>query len=264
MKTYIKLGLAGLLTASSSAFSVSPPDGWYAGLFGELNYTPKIDFTITTSSFFAINGFFSTFGIVPPLTSGIGEIDYSTGGGGGGHIGYRYCGWRFEGELLFNYSPYDKVTIGGVTLTKNTNSSLIFPFSNLTIDGNTSLGAALFNVYYDFYDYDYDDVSFVPYVGLGIGYGYIQDKFELDFVSMGLTGATGITTTSNSTNIFTLKENTSTPVGQAIVGVSYLFNESFSAALDYRYVTTKKISNFNDRFTVHTLNLSFSYWFSDY
>ncbi|CEK10193.1 outer membrane protein [Legionella hackeliae] len=254
MRNMLKFGLAGLMIASSSSFSATLSDGWYAGLMGELSYTPSLDFTLSSTSFSSINSLLTSLGYAP-LTSPAGEVKYSTGGGIGGQIGYRYCGFRFEGELLYNYSPYDEITVGGLTIGKNQNTALAYPFSALSISGNTSLGAALFNVYYDFYSDDWDEVSWVPYVGLGIGYGYVQNKLQLDFNSTTSGGA------AVTTSLIDFKENTSTPVGQAILGISYLFNDSFSMGLDYRYVTTREISGFNERYSIHTLNLNFNYWF---
>lgn len=257
MKNLLKMSLVGLL-ASSTAFSATPEDGWYAGLMGELSYAPSLDFRLSSTSFYNINTFLTFLGY-PPLLSPAGEVKYShVGGGGGGQVGYRYCGFRFEGELLFNTSSYDKLSIGGYSLTDNTNAALAFPFSNLTINGSTTLGAGLFNIYYDFYDMNGDDISWVPYVGLGIGYGYVQNKLSLDY------NTTPTATTVVSTTLVDFKENTSTPVGQAILGISYLFNDSFSMGLDYRYLTTREISGFNERLTLHTLNLNFNYWFDTY
>ncbi|WED41946.1 outer membrane protein [Legionella cardiaca] len=264
MKNTVKLGLVSLLAASSTAFSAMPSDeGWYAGLMGELSYAPNLDFSISQATYLNINSYLSSLGYSPLLTPA-GQIDYSKiGGGGGAQIGYRNCNFRFEGELLYNYNSYDSVSLGGYTLTNNVNAALVAPYSNLTIDGNTTLGAALFNIYYDFYDQNWDDISWMPYVGLGIGYGYLQNKLQLNYNTY-TTTSTGSTTTTTvtTTNIIDVKENTSTPVGQAILGVSYLFNDNFSMGLDYRYVTTKEISGFNDRFTIHTLNLNFNYWFN--
>ncbi|KTD06850.1 outer membrane protein [Legionella jamestowniensis] len=255
MKNRFSFGLAGLVMASNCAFSATPSEGWYAGLMGTLSYTPSLDFTLSTSSFNALNSALIFIGN-PPLLSPAGEIDYSVGGGGGGQLGYRYCGFRFEGQLLFNYSPYDTLKVGGYSIGKNQNTALPFPFSALSMSGSTSLGAALFNVYYDFYSDDWDDISWVPYVGLGIGYGYIQNKLELDFnTTPGLANPVIVKVD--------FKENTSTPVGQAIIGISYLFNDNFSMGLDYRYVTTKEINGFNERYSLHTLNLNFNYWFGE-
>ncbi|KTC81475.1 outer membrane protein [Legionella brunensis] len=257
MKNTLKFGLAGLIAASSSAFSAVPGDGWYAGLMGTLSHTPSMDFTISSTDFTTINSFLTSLGYAP-LTSTAGSVNYSSiGGGGGGQLGYRYCGFRFEGELFYNYNSYDDITLGGYTLNTSPNSTLAYPFSNLSISGNTTLGAALFNVYYDFYDMDWDDVSWMPYIGLGIGYGYVRNKVNLEFNSTNSSGATVVTT------LVDLSENTSTPVGQAILGVSYLFNDSFSMGLDYRYMTTRELSSFNERFTLHTLNLNFNYWFNN-
>ncbi|RMX19118.1 hypothetical protein EAS68_06690 [Legionella jordanis] len=257
MKTYLKFGLAGFMLASSSAFSDVPPDGWYGGLFGTLSKTPSLDFTIPYADFSVINTALNFVGS-PILTSPAGSVKYSLGYGGGVDIGYRLCGFRFEGELLYDHNPYDSISVGGVTLTDSQNTALAFPFSYLTVGGKTDMGAAFFNIYYDFYNFD-EDVSWIPYIGLGLGYARVKNTVDLDVIVP--PNGIAIATPGGAINLGSLSETTSTPAGQIIAGISYQFSDQFSAGLDYRYVTTKTISILDERFTVHSLNLNFNFWF---
>lgn len=267
MKNYLKFGLAGLMAMNGSALADAPPDGWYWGILGEVSKTPSINFTIPYSDFVIINTTFAPLfplPVPPTLPTPTGTIKYNMGYGGGIDAGYRYCGFRFEGEVLYNTNKFDSVSFAGVTITSSQNTSLAFPFSNLTVSGNSDLKAGLLNFYYDFYNFDDDDVSWIPYLGFGVGYGILQNRLTLNAITPSGLLATGTTTGGTTTTpLATLRQKTNTPVGQIIGGVAYQFNESFSAGLDYRYVTTKTLTGFNKRYILNTINLTLTYWMGD-
>ncbi|KTD21408.1 Uncharacterised protein [Legionella lansingensis] len=275
MKNFLKLGLPALL-ASSSAFCVgTPADGWYAGLFLVGSYVPTADFTLTPAQFFTLN-FTSPSSIaiynatlVPPATavpfptSPNGEIKYSFGGGVGGQAGYRWCGFRFEGELLFNYNTFKSLNIGGVTFgqqyvttTVTTSAGTVTFFTNpYSMSGHTQLISGLFNVLYDFYRYDSDQVGWFPYLGAGIGYANVQNQWVLNINSFNAAG-------QFFTPVIRINDSESTPVGQAIVGLGYQMDDYFSVFADYRYLTSRQLKTTNDRLVFHTLNFGFNYWFN--
>jgi opacity protein-like surface antigen len=265
MKTYLQFGLAGFIATSSAAWADVPPDGWYAGLLGEVSHSPSMDFTLTPSELAFIN--YQLTSVIAPslplITSAAGQIKYNVGWGGGVQVGYRYCGFRFEGEFLYNQSDYNRLTLGGLSLSDNPDvSSLTPPYSYLSLDGNTSFGAGLFNVYYDFYDFE-EDVSWIPYIGVGIGYGSVRNKLRLDAVSvipLLLGPASPLSTSTTTVPLINVREKTSTPVGQLIAGIAYQFTENFSAGLDYRYITTKKLNYLDERYSINSANLTLNYW----
>ncbi|MDI9817724.1 MULTISPECIES: outer membrane protein [unclassified Legionella] len=261
MKNYLKLGLAGLMLANNAVFSYAPAEGWYVGLTGVGSYVPDLDFTVPHATVNQMNNRLISNGFLPLVSHPVGKIDYSFGGGGALQLGYRYCGFRFEGELLLNYNPYNEILIGGIPFKKKQyilNPSgpapILFPFS---MSGHSQLGAGIFNVYYDFYNLQSDDITWIPYAGLGIGYASVRNQFTINYNFINPT--TGL---NNFTSVFRLRSNTSSPIGQAILGVSYVLDDTFSVGLDYRYMSTKELSNFNERLTMHTVNLNFNYWFN--
>lgn len=274
MNYFYRFGLASVLFASSSAFSAIPAEGWYGGLMGTVSYPPSIDFTLPSSTITGINTIITNlntrllangFTTLPLLISNQGELSYRVGGGGGGQIGYRHCNFRFEGELLFNYNNYDKLTIDGLTLKTHQQQAIILssPTSTATIaptiDGHTDFGAAFLNLFYDFFDED-NDPTWVPYVGLGIGYAYVQDKLSITYP---ITITTPPVSTTTSVQRLTVKDSTSTPIAQAIIGISYFYNDDTSFGMDYRYLTTRTIDSLDARLKVHTLNFNFNYSFDD-
>lgn len=261
MNNFIKLGIASLILTSSNSFSAIPAEGWYFGLFGEGSLPPSINFTANVPANL-LNGipsinYFRILNGLPILTNPVnGEIKYSFGGGAGGQIGYRYCGFRFEGELLFNYNTYKNITIGGLQFGKSqqvVNGITIFPFS---MSGHTALGALFFNAFYDFYNTQSNDVSWMPYIGLGIGIGHLSNSFVINYNY--LNQATGL---NAFTSLLSFSSSTSTPLAQGILGISYLLDDTFTVGMDFRHIESRQISSLNGRFALNTINFNFNYWF---
>lgn len=270
MKHSSKFALASLFL-TNSVFAVTPSEGWYWGLMGGASYTSSVRTSapnplpfITINTQYNINSTpviansllnnYRTrvaipFGFNPTLelsnlTSG--TINYRVGGNFSGHLGYRICNFRAEGELLFNYSPLSNVKVAGATISRHVS------FTNpVRLGGQSVMGAGFINGYYDFYDEEMDP-TWVPYVGLGVGYSYLRNTvtFTVPYLF---------------SHVFSVsaKNNESSPVGQVILGISYYTSDDLSIGLDYRYITTKSLSDIHSRLQTHTLNLNFNYFFSD-
>ncbi|MCA0403601.1 MAG: hypothetical protein LCH30_07345 [Proteobacteria bacterium] len=292
MKYCSKMALLGLFYGSCS-FAAVPVDGWYGGLNLGGNMMNKLNVAIADP--------------FDPLNStSSATIKRSIGGNGGGQIGYRLCNFRFEGQLFLGYTPYTEldvdglkikkgsstveytdtvyytnpgttttVTSGGTTTTTSTGGTSGSTTINGTIanpkpfmSGQTIMGAAFFNVYYDFWDED-NDPSFIPYVGLGIGYSTIRNSLSYSIPLV--TDPYGTVVTGNAmigdqyvaarTKKYSI--NASAPLGQGIVGVNYFFSDSTSLGLDYRYMISSVVSKFGSRVTLNTLNLNLNFSFDD-
>jgi opacity protein-like surface antigen len=272
MRHIKKFALIGLLLASYSAFCVTPAEGCYVGLIGGATFTPSMRFRR-----FEFHP--RPFAVIPeiqPITAvrlDNTHINYGVGGNLGIQGGTRICNFRFEGELLFNYSPFSSIRTNALIehplfapfrteLIDINISGHVTPFSPFRMSGRTLFGAGLFNVYYDFYDEDCEP-TFIPYVGLGVGYAYVSSSLTLSipyFIQQIVPPPLPVV----DTNIrHTISRNSSAPIGQAIVGISYYFCDTSALSLDYRYLSTNTISGFNSRLQAHTINLSFNYWFAD-
>ncbi|KTC81476.1 outer membrane protein [Legionella brunensis] len=274
MNKFLKFTLAGLVATSSSSFASLPPDGWYFGLFGIASYIPTSDFTLTGSQFTTLynninnynNNLPANASVVPLPTNANGEIKYQFGGGLGGQFGYRWCGFRFEGELLWDYNTYKNITIDGLSFGRNqqtitsqtstgvTITSVTSPYS---MSGHAQVLGGLFNILYDFYNHEAQDVTWMPYIGAGIGFANIKNDWIININQLNpSTGVYGFFPVLDVTN------SESTPIAQAIVGFDYQMDDYFSVGMDYRYLMSKQLNNLNDRFTFHTLNFNFNYWFN--
>lgn len=277
MKRSSQFALTSLFLANS-VFAATPSEGWYWGLMGGLSYTPSIDISgpnplpflqinqiinpnpvpVTSNSTFVsyVTGLPIVNRAHPSLSYATvssaftptmnGSLEYKVGGNFGTQLGYRICNFRAEGELVFNYAPLSQVKIGGVSIKRHV--TLTNP---IRLSGQSVVGAGLINGYYDFYDEE-NDPTWVPYLGLGIGYAYVRNSvtFSLPYLYIN----------SFSLNV---KGNESAPIGQAILGISYYASDDLSIGLDYRYITTRTISSINSRIQTNTLNLNFNYYFSD-
>lgn len=221
-----KLSLSGLILASSASMAYEPSDGWYGGLMAGVSMAPGITFKTTNPA--------------PPPTTFKDQLSYKVGANGGGQIGYRCYKLRYEGQIMFNYDPISKLAIPGGTIRTK------FSPTGISLKGYTDFPAALFNVFYEFYDGDYYDTNWVPYLGLGIGYSTPRTviSYYLDRTKIGHTS-------SSST----------TPIGQAMFGFGYFFSNDMSLGADLRYMLTRKISHLDARISVVTLNAVFNYSF---
>lgn len=253
MKQIIKFGFI-LSFLSTSAFSLEPVQGFYFGLLGEVSHVPnsQVDFTI--------NGV--------PYT---GQITLGPVGGGiGTSLGYKIQNFRVEGEFLFNMNNYGELQVGTCTLISPTvvGPEGICPDvvknKGLGFNGNTMGFYGLFNAYYDFMS-SKPDVSFVPYLGFGLGGALIQNHGNIE--SNQYSGIDPAITfqSNNSTFGFAV---------QGIVGFNYYLDDFTTMGLDFRYLSTINTNNnssssssgirnitnsSNSQLGVSTINLVFNF-----
>ncbi|MBA2655653.1 MAG: outer membrane beta-barrel protein [Tatlockia sp.] len=283
MKTISNLAFASLLITNGLAFAATPAEGWYAGITGggsmlsSLSLPPLSPLEVNNLNRLALEEYsglqrriaLSPFPItnlsfpslLHPSSLG-GTIKHSLGGDIAGQVGYRICNFRFEGELLFNYAPFSKLNLNGFNITKNFGKVNYFKFN-----GRTLLGAGLINAYYDFYDEE-DDPTWVPYLGLGVGYSHITNTTRLSvgapFVPCLNPFVPNACLDQLNTSI-TMSTSTNALVGQGIIGVSYYTSDNVAVGLDYRYLSTtasnKELGN--HRLSLNSINLNINYWFTD-
>jgi opacity protein-like surface antigen len=233
-----KISFAGLLLAGASAnvFAVEPAIGWYAGLFVGPSFVPSTSVTITRPG----------FGTFHPT------INYNVGVNGGGQLGYRCNKFRFEVELLGDLNSVSNITRsiainGSTTISTSKNRKIK--------KGQLQMLGGLFNAFYEFYDIDYSETRWIPYIGLGIGYAQIEHSIDYNFAS--------------APNIqFRTSLTSNAPVGQVIGGINYFFSDYTSFGTDLRYVSsnitnksTNGRNNFNSRTSVFSWNFVLNYTF---
>lgn len=96
--------------------------------------------------------------------------------------------------------------------------------ADASLKGEWNLQTLFLNAYWDFHN----DTAFTPYIGGGIGLGFLRTKYELE-VAASAHGQTASISDSFS-------ETHTVFAWNAGAGCSYAFNENFSADLAYRFV----------------------------
>ncbi|KTC68057.1 Surface antigen [Legionella birminghamensis] len=225
MNYFSRLSLAGLLLTNSIGFAaVTPLPGWYAGLMGGGGWTQPVKFTVAPN--LLLTGTYPYY--ISPTSI---DLSYKGFGNGGGQIGYRCNKFRFEAEALYTFSGYKKLQVQNATFGTYTVPS----FSNsyyFHLNGETTMVSGLVNVYYDFFTPD-GDVTWMPYVGAGIGLSYIENNIKFYF---------------NNQQVFPApnsdfgKENGSTSIAQAILGISYLLDDYTTVGTDIRLMRTGNVT----------------------
>ncbi|MBS0358125.1 MAG: porin family protein [Proteobacteria bacterium] len=185
-------------------------------------------FAIPATSTAASEGWYGRFegGVaVTPNTSKNGsKLTYNSAGWDiGGALGYKYGPMRYEGEVAYQNTGYK--SLNGVS-----NKS------------RTSVVDVMGNVYYDF---DQINDTFVPYLGVGIGYAHLSNGVNVN----------NGTTTSNTDNRFAY---------QGIVGFNINLTENVAANIDYRYFGTSNAKNFSGNiFQNNIFNAGLTYYFGN-
>ena len=214
------LGLATLLLAQGASYAVNPPKGWYGGLLLGASYTPNLSHTYTSPLLGAP--------VKVTLTRSLfGNIALDGG--------YRLEQFRVEGEFIFNGNPYKELKIGQFTI--NSASGKLSPTSpsgkakGLQLKGQTYTAALMANGFFDFF-IPGTETSFVPYLGAGIGYARIYNNVKFYEHSLAIPDS-NISSVANA------------PALQGIIGLSYFLDDFAAFGLDFRYLTTKSVSQFN-------------------
>ncbi len=186
MKKLLMLLTACLFTVCFSTHAFSG-EGPYVGLNIGTSWVSDADLTDDT------------------VTNETLELEYDFGFAGGIAIGYGFNDtFRLEGEFFYATNDLDKITLNGVSLA---------------MDGETSLMAFLLNVYVDFAN----DSDFTPFITAGVGYA----EYEMDDFT--ITGS-GITPVSDDDGVF---------AGQVGAGIGYALSDTVMVDLKYRFLFTQ-------------------------
>ncbi|QRN03351.1 outer membrane beta-barrel protein [Legionella sp. MW5194] len=229
MKTTFRMGLAAMaLLAGGSSHAVNPVQGWYLSLGGGASHITDLDFTFNNP--------------VLGINDSAATLTYSLGGDAFGSLGYRWNKFRFEGELFFNYDQFDKIQSGTFVLRNHTTPN------GFDMEGKTIIVGGLVNALYEMYQAG-GDGSFVPYLGLGLGYGTVRSNFKLYNVNYN----------NSQVPIFESKESSSAAMAQGILGISYFLDDFAAFGLDFRYLATSRVDSLDASLRIPTVNVSFIY-----
>lgn len=229
MKIFSSCRIASLVLAcaASSAHAVNPAPGLYFGIMGGGSYFSSISFSI-----------------YHPYTNRLtpGELTYKPMGNGGFQLGYRLEKFRFEGEFNFNSNSFDKLKLDIYRFPANKHKY------GLRLRGNTAITSGMINAFYEMYTPDPDITGAVPYVGLGVGYGLVTNRVRFYRDNRLLQGSQE-------------KQHSHAAIGQAIIGMSYFFDDFTSVAFDARYFSTTNVSSIDQRIQGASLNLLLNFSF---
>lgn len=201
--------LSAALLASGIATAATPVDGWYISVFGGYTYFPENVNTTVDGILFD-------------------HSQFTNGYNAGGRVGYQSNPIRYELEYTY------------ISAT-----SRMFSVNNLpqiNIDGFTSANMMMGNVYFDTPEIA---PSLVPFLGVGIGYSYLQS-------SLNSSGPQGTFYFRGTDNEFTY---------QGTAGLTYNFAENYALNVAYRYMATTHASSFGDNYQAHIANAGFVYRF---
>ena len=143
-----------------------------------------------------------------------GEVDFDTGFGVSGAVGYAYGALRFEGEISYRKNDLGDLQVNSLTLGGTTISGALGTFA---LDGDTTALGFMANGWYDFDT----GTPWVPFVGAGVGVAEINIDIE------SLAGIPIIYDESDTVLAY-----------QAGVGLGYKVTPKTTISLSYRFFGT--------------------------
>lgn len=205
-----KLFSAVLLTSGIATAAV-PIDGWYASLFGGYSYLPN-----------NLNIYHDGYKF--------SHDAYDGGYNFGGRFGYKNNPLRFEGEFTYINASLEKFNINSI--------------ARQNVSGYASVPVIMANIYYDFPEIIQ---SIEPFLGIGIGYSWVNSK-------LASTLPLPIVNYKSSNTIFSY---------QGTAGLSFNYSERFSLDAAYRYLATDKVGHLGRLFQASLVTIGATYRFDE-
>ncbi|KTD30898.1 opacity protein-like surface antigen [Legionella moravica] len=202
--------LSAALLATGIASAATPVDGWYTSVFGGYTFIPG-----------NIDNY--TIDYIHRDRAG-----YNSGYNAGGRIGFQSNPLRYEAEYTY--------------LRANLKHFDIDHINQRDASGYSSGNFLMANIYYDFPEML---PAISPYLGLGIGYAYLQ-------ANLSSSGPIAPSFFSVSDSAFAY---------QGTAGITYNFAENYAVNLAYRYVATDKPNGFGEIFQAHIASAGAVYRF---
>ena len=205
MKSIICLNMLMLCTLSRAA---TPIDGLYSNVFGGYAYLPG-----------NVNHSYNGGTVNTPT--------YQGGFEAGGSIGYKSNPMRYEGEVTYIRANLSKFFLNSIQQTSTS--------------GYDQTVLAMANIYYDFASLN---PLLQPYIGGGIGGGWLQ----------GSLNSTAPSSVAFSAEAWAFAY-------QGIAGVTFNFAENYALNLNYRYIASANLKAFGTVFQGHIANFGATYRF---
>jgi len=197
------------LLTSSIASAATPIDGWYSSVFGGYAYLPN-NLNVTQSGLY------------------FSDARFRSGYDAGASFGFKSSPMRYEGEFTYISAEPRHFKINDLAQTH--------------VKGFSNAYFGMANVYYDFPTLI---EPLAPFVGVGLGYGYVENQFRS-------TGPLAVARLNGHDNVFGY---------QGTAGITFNFSEYCALNLAYRYVGTSKVDFFGKSFQAHLANVGAIYRF---
>lgn len=204
-----KIVFATALFMSATATAATPIEGWYGSVFGGYAYLPN-NLYITQSNLLWNNA------------------TYKSGFDAGGSFGFKSTPMRYEGEVTYINAQLNR-----------------FNINELPQVGLKGLNQATFGMANAYYDFLPVISPLEPFLGVGIGYGYISSRIK----------------TNDPLNLTLFNAHNSVFAYQATAGLTYNFSECYALTVDYRYIATTRMNNFGKSFQANLGNVGALYRF---
>jgi len=213
--------LAAASTTAFAGYNMMNTSSWYVSVLGTIAIMPDTDSSDGVDSL---------------------DLETDTGYGGALAIGKKFDRFRIEGEVGYIRNDADELTLSAITPVGS--------FST-TITGHVSVIPVMVNAYYDF---DQFSTQIVPYIGVGAGYLYMDEKVSVS----------GITDLEAENHFFAY---------QVIAGIGIHPTQNTTIAIDYRYLATNEddiditsstgaSGSVEEKYENHLVNLVLSYQFA--
>ena len=186
-----------------------PIEGWYDSIFGGYAYLPH--FINTNHGGFTRN-----------------NVNNQGGYDVGGAVGFKSNPMRYEGEVSYINAKINSFALNYVPQTEPRGYN------------NAVLGMANF-----YYDFPGATDLLKPFLGVGIGYAWIQAQLNAN-------GPTMVSRFSGANSAFAY---------QATAGLTYNFAENYALVANYKYVATTNVPELGQMFQAHIANVGATYRF---
>ena len=199
-----------LLLTTSVATAAIPIDGWYSTVFGGYAYLPSNIATSRSNVTYT-------------------DANYESEYNAGGSFGYKSNPMRYEGQVTYINAMLNHVYENGQRETR--------------VAGYNNAIFGLANVYYDF---PMMIPAISPYLGAGLGYGWINVKVD-----------------NARLNIPDFRVADSAFTYQGTAGITFNFAENYALHIAYRYLATNTVFDLGERFQAHLANVGVIYRYDE-
>ncbi|STX51182.1 opacity protein-like surface antigen [Legionella busanensis] len=221
------------LLFTSTAMSAIPINGCYSSIFGGINY-------IFDNLSVRQDNLISTYSFYPTISNlALTNASYEPGYDVGLRFGFQNNAIRYEAELTYLNADVERFYINKLRQSR--------------VNGETDAIFAMGNIYYDFPDM-VEAIS--PFLGVGLGYGWIEGKFNTRsfYYSPHAFPSFNAVDYQGSNSVFAY---------QVTAGFTYNYAENYALNLAYRYIGTDRVEALGKVFQANLVTVGLLYRFNE-